>query len=166
MKILTNENMAFDLNQLPERIDDIRYCVLDYSDPQSIDYYWFPLVFLDIFSSPCADIRIGPYSIQMPLDWSIVIGDKHCGDLEVIRLIDLNDKDFDAFSINPIKGYMPDFFKIEIMNVFADVKWYFPRLKNGHLLALPLCGGENPPCVFFVKEASKIPEALDIRHMV
>jgi len=158
--------MAFDINQLPERIGDIRYCVLDYSDPQSIDYYWFPLVFLDIFSSPCADIRIGPYSIQMPLDWSIVIGDKHCGDLEVIRLIDLNDKDFDAFSINPIRGYMPDFLKIEIVNVFADVKWYFPKLKHGHLLALPLKSGENPPCVFFVKEASKIPESLDIRHLV
>jgi hypothetical protein len=151
---------------MPETIDDLRYCVLDYSDSQHPDYYWFPLVFLDIFHSPCADIRIGPYNIQMPLDWSIVVGDRHGGELEVMRLIDLNDKDFDAFAINPIRGYMPDFLRIEIVNVFSDVKWYFPRLKNGHLLALPLAAGHNPPCVFFVRETNKVPEVLDIRHLV
>ena len=102
----------------------------------------------------------------MPLDWSIVVGDKHLGDLEIMRLIDLNDKDFDAFSINPIKGFMPDFFNIEIVNVFADVKWYFPRLKNGHILAMPLTSGDNPMCVFFVKEVGKLPDQLDIRQLV
>lgn len=166
MRVLTNENKAFDLNQLPEKVDDLRYCVLDYSDSTAIDYYWYPLIFLDIFSSPCADIKIGPYNIQMPLDWSIVVGDKHLGDLEIMRLIDLNDKDFDAFAINPIKGFMPDFFNIEIVNVFADVKWYFPRLKNGHILALPLTNGDNPMCVFFVKEVGKLPDTLDIRQLV
>jgi len=166
LRILTTDNQSFDLNQLPEKVDDLRYCVLDYSDAHNIDYYWFPLIFLDIFSSPCADIRIGPYNIQMPLDWSIVVGDKHAGDLEIMRLVDLNDKDFDAFSINPIRGYMPDFFNIEILNVFSDVKWYFPRLKNGHILAFPLSTGSNPPCVFFVKETGKLPDQLDIRQLV
>jgi len=163
---LTTDNRAFDLHQLPEKIDDLRYCVLDYSDSHNVDYYWYPLIFLDIFSSPCADIRIGPYNIQMPLDWSIVVGDKHAGDLEIMKLVDLNDKDFDAFCLNPIRGYMPDFFKIEIMNVFSDVKWYFPRLKNGHILAFPLTQGENPVCVFFVKDIGKLPDQLDIRQLV
>jgi hypothetical protein len=166
LRILTTDNRAFDLHQLPEKIDDLRYCVLDYSDSHNVDYYWYPLIFLDIFSSPCADIRIGPYNIQMPLDWSIVVGDKHAGDLEIMKLVDLNDKDFDAFCLNPIRGYMPDFFKIEIMNVFSDVKWYFPRLKNGHILAFPLTQGENPVCVFFVKDIGKLPDQLDIRQLV
>ena len=61
---------------------------------------------------------------------------------------------------------MPDFFNIEIVNVFADVKWYFPRLKNGHILALPLTNGDNPMCVFFVKEVGKLPDTLDIRQLV
>jgi hypothetical protein len=166
LRILTTDNRAFDLHQLPEKIDDLRYCVLDYSDAHNVDYYWYPLIFLDIFSSPCADIRIGPYNIQMPLDWSIVVGDKHAGDLEIMKLVDLNDKDFDAFCLNPIRGYMPDFLNIEIMNVFSDVKWYFPRLKNGHILAFPLTQGENPMCVFFVKEIGKLPDQLDIRQLV
>ena len=158
--------MCFDLNQLPERVDDLRYCVIDYTDTAHVDYYWYPLIFLDIFSAPCADVRIGPYNIQMPLDWSVIVGDKSTGDLELMRLIDLNDKDFDVFAINPISGYMPEFHNIEIVNVFADVKWHFPRLKAGHILAMPLNMGTKPLCAFFVKEMIKNLDNLDIRHLV
>lgn len=147
-------------------MDDLRYCVLDYSDVHHPDYYWYPLIFLDIFSSPCADLKIGPYNVQMPLDWSVVIGDKHTGDLEIIRLIDLNDKGFDAFLFNPLQGYMPEFHKVEIVNVFSDVKWYFPRLKNSHLLTMPVQDGRAPLCLLTLKEAGKLPDSLDIRHLV
>ena len=75
------------------------------------------------------------------------------------------DKDFDVFCFNPIKGYMPRFMKLEILNTWPDVKWYFPKLKNGHLLAVPLEEGENPLCAFFVKETSKIPDMIDIRKI-
>lgn len=163
---MTSENRAYDLNQLPEKIDDLRYCVLDHSDSHNVDYYWPPLVFLDIFSSPCADIRIGSYNIQMPLDWSVVIGDKHGGDLEVMRLIDLNDKDFDVFAFNPITGYMPSFLRFEIVNVFADVRWCFPKLKNSHFLAVPLENQHKPLCAFFIREVGKNADILDIRDLV
>ena len=43
MKILTNENKPFSLNDLPEVIDDIRYCVLDCTDP--IMDCFIPLIF-------------------------------------------------------------------------------------------------------------------------
>ena len=33
MKILTVENKTYDINCVPDEIDDIRYCVLDASDP-------------------------------------------------------------------------------------------------------------------------------------
>jgi len=101
----------------------------------------------------------------MPLDWSVIIGDMHLGDLEVMPLVYLMDKDFDVFCFNPIKGYMPSFLRLEIINTWPDVKWYFPKLKNGHLLAVPLTEGENPLCAFFVKEIGKIPDNLDIRKI-
>jgi len=101
----------------------------------------------------------------MPLDWSVVIGDMHLGDLEVMPLIYLMDKDFDVFCFNPINGYMPSFLKLEIINTWPDVKWYFPKLKNGHMLAVPLTDEENPLCAFFVKDVGKIPDNLDIRKM-
>lgn len=165
MKILTNENVAYNLNQIPDVIDDVRYCVLDYSDQANVDYYFMPLIFLESFNSPCVDIKIGPHNIQMPLDWSVVIGDINLGDLEIMPLIYLNDKEFDVFAYNPISGYMPKYLKFEILNIWPDVKWYFPKLKNGHLLAVPLNEDPKPLCAYFLKDIGKIPESLDIRKL-
>lgn len=166
MRILTTDNSTFEMNNIPDEVDDIRYCVLDYSDQQNIDYLFIPLLFLESFNSPAVDLRLGKYRLQMPMDWSIVIGDKNSGDLEIISLKQLNDRPFDAFSINPINGYIPHFHDIEIMNVFPDVKWYFPKLKYGHLLAAPLSDDPSPLCCFFVKDTNKIPESLDITQLV
>jgi hypothetical protein len=140
--------------------------VLDYSNPHDIDYFWPPLVFLDTFSSPCADIRIGPHNVQMPLDWSLVVGDKHGGELEVMKLVDVMDKDFDAFVFNPISGYMPDFMTVEIINIFQDVRWCFPKLKTGHFLATPLESGDRPRCAYFIQEVGKSFDILDIRELI
>jgi hypothetical protein len=166
MQILTINNTPFNMNELPNEIDELHYCVLDYSDLQAIDYYFIPLIFLESFSSPAADLKIGPYRIQVPLDWSIIIGDKHQGDLEIIQLVHLNDRDFTAFAFNPIRGYMPSFFDIEIVNVFQDVKWFTPKLKFGNILAVPLAIGDNPLCVYIVKDIQKLPEVLDITKLV
>ena len=50
MKVLTLENEPLELDTLPEEIDDIRYSVLDYSDPNDVDYIFVPLVFLESFN--------------------------------------------------------------------------------------------------------------------
>ena len=68
MKILTNYNTTFNLNQIPDNAEDIRFGVLDYSDQANVDYYFIPLIFLESFNSPCVDLRIGNLNIQMPLD--------------------------------------------------------------------------------------------------
>lgn len=165
MRILTNEDAVYNLNSAPDVVDDIRYCVLDYSDQNNVDYYFVPLIFLESFNSPCVDLRIGNFNIQMPLDWSVIIGDINSGDLEVMPIIYLNDKDFDVFVYNPISGYMPKYLKFETVNIWPDVKWYFPKLKNGHLLAVPLSDGPKPLCAYFIKDLGKIPESLDIRKI-
>lgn len=166
MKILTVDNIPYNINQIPDKVDDIRYCVLDYSNQQDVDFFFLPLVFLENFNSPCIDIKIGPYNIQMPLDWSIIIGDVNLGELEVMPLIYLMDKDFDIFCFNPVNGFMPKFHKIEIINTWPDVKWYFPKLKNGHLLAVPLSNDPSPLCAYFVKETNKLPDSIDIRKLI
>ena len=165
MKVLTEHNKSFDLNQVPDAADDLRYCVLDYSDPKEADFYFYPMIFLESFSSACADMRIGPYNIQMPLDWHLIIGDMHTGELETMSIIDLNDKDFDAFIFNPIQGYMPRFLRFELVNVYSDVRWFFPKLKNNHFLAIPLHDGPEPPCAFFIKDLTKNSEQVDIRNL-
>lgn len=166
MRILTNQNKSYNINQIPEKVDDLSYCVLDYSNQAEVDYYFLPLIFLESFYSPCIDIKIGNYNIQMPLDWSVIIGDMNLGDLEIMPLVYLMDKDFDVFCLNPISGYMPKFQKLEIINTWPDIKWYFPKLKQGHLLAVPLSDEEKPLCCFFAKEINKLPDNLDIRKLV
>jgi hypothetical protein len=151
------------MNDLPNQVsDDLRYCVLDYSNQADVDFMFIPLIFLDVFPRPAADLRIGPYKIQMPLDWSIVISDKDFGFMEIIELKHLNDRDFSAFGLNPMKSYMPNFFEITIENIFPDVTWHMPRLKYGHILAVPLTDGPEPVCAYFVKDTNKLPESLDI----
>jgi hypothetical protein len=166
MRILTNENTAFDMNQLPDQIGDLRYCVLDYSNVNDVDFLWPPLIFLDQFPRPAADLQIGKYRIQMPLDWSIVICDKHLGNMEIIELKHLNDRDFEVFVLNPINGYMPQFLDITIQNIFPDVTWNMPKLKRGHILAVPLNDTNCAPCAFFVKDVNKLPDGLDISKVL
>lgn len=166
MRILTVENKPFSMNDVPDVVDDIRYCVLDYTDQKNVDYIFIPLMFLESFNKSAVDLRIGNHRIQMPSDWSVIIGDKHSGELEVLSLKQINDREFTVFVMNPISGFMPEFPDIEIVNVFPDVKWYFPKLKYGHILAVPLGTEPNAPCAFFLKDTNKIPEVLDITQMV
>src|SRR5258708_2677054 len=120
------ENTTFDMNSVPDQLEeDLRYCVLDYSNQQDIDWVFIPLIFLDCFPRPSADLQIGQYRIQLPLDWSVVIADKHFGNMEIIELKHLNERDFQVFAMNPCKGYMPSFLDISIENIFPDVTWYF-----------------------------------------
>lgn len=154
------------MNNIPDEIGDIRYCVLDYTDHSNVDYIFIPLLFMESFNSPAVDLRLGKHRIQIPIDWSIVIGDKNSGELEVVQLKQINDREFEAFSINPISGHMPYFLEMEIINIYPDVKWYFPKLKYGHLLSVPISDSDDPLCVFIVKDINKIPDILDITQMV
>lgn len=162
MKVLLPENHSFDMDVVPDQVDDLRYCVLDYSNQQDVDFFFIPLIFLDVFPRPAADLRIGKWRVQMPLDWSIVIADKDFGHMEILELKHLNDRPFEAFIFNPVNGYMPQFGEISIENVYPDVTWNMPKLKYGHILAVPLEDGDSPACAFFVKDVNRLPESLDI----
>lgn len=163
MRVLTNHNIAYELDNIPNCIeDDLRFCVLDYSNPNDVDFMFPPVVFLDQFTRPCADLVIGNYHVHVPLDWSIVIADKHMGNLEIIDIKHINDREFQAFCLNPISGYMPSFPELELADVFSDVSWNVPKLSNGQLLVVPLHIYAKPPCALFVKDTNKLPESLDI----
>lgn len=156
MKILTIDNVPFDLNTVPDEIDDMRYCVLDASDKDEIDFYFLPLIFLESFHAPAICLQIGNSTIQMPMDWSILICDDDYGGVEVIPLTSLNNRGFKALATNPLATKIPDCFDITITNIYQDVKWFFPKLKHGHMLAVPLENKEKPRCAYFVKEHNKI----------
>ena len=162
MQILTVENNCFSLNNLPKEItEDIRYSVLDNSDPKDPDYFFMPLIYLESFSSPAVVLQIGKHQIKMPLEWSMVVGSEDSGEIAILPLTSINDRGFDAFIFNPLTSFKPDWEPVDIINVYQDVKWYFPKLKQGQLLTMPLQEGHNPRCAYFIKEVSRQSENLD-----
>lgn len=168
MQILTLDNKSFNLNNLPEEVDDnMRFAVLDNSNPNEPDFFFIPLIFLESFNAPAVVLKIGEHEIQMPLDWSIVVGCRESGnDLEVIPLTSLTDRGFDSFIFNPLSNFKFNFGSVEIVNIYMDVKWYFPKMRNGQLLATPLCDGDNPPCAYFVKEISRQSEIIQYAKLM
>ena len=161
MRILLLDDLSYNLETLPEEIDDMRFAILDNSNPNNVDYYFIPLIFLESFNSPALVLKIGDKTIKMPVDWQILIGEKDHGDLETLPLTSLNDRGFSAFQFNPLSSFNPNFLPIVIIDIFSDVTWYAPRLRNGQFLAVPIEDGPKPRCIYFVKEISRNCEIVD-----
>ena len=168
MRILTLDNTSYNLNNLPEELEeDLRFSVLDNSDVENPDFFFIPLIFLESFSSPAVVMEILGNEVMMPVDWHLAVGDRNTGnDLEVLPLTSLNDRGFDAFLFNPLKSYQADYAEVKITNFYNDVKWYLPKLKNGQLLSSPITEGENPMCAFFVKDISRQLEMIDFGKLL
>ena len=168
MRILTLEDKCFSLTNLPDELDeDIRFSVLDNSDPKEPDFFFIPLIFLESFNAPAMVLEINGNEIMMPLDWSIAVGDTESGmDLEVLPLTSINNRGFEAFLFNPLSGYKFDFAEIKITNFYNDVKWYFPKVKNGQLLSVPITEGSKPQCAYFIKEISRQSETIDYGRLL
>jgi len=165
MRILTLENTAYNLETLPDEIDDLRFAILDNSNPQAVDYHYIPLIFLESFNAPALVLQVGKQKVKMPLDWQILIGEKDHGDLETLQLSSLNDRGFSAFQFNPLSSFSPTFLPIEIVDIYHDVTWYSPRLRNGQFLCVPIEDTPKPQCIYFVKEISRNCEIVDYNQV-
>lgn len=166
MRILTLDNQFYNLETLPEEIDDLRFAILDNSNPSNVDYHYIPLIFLESFNSPALVLKIGNQIVKMPVDWQILIGEQEHGDLETLPLTSINDRGFNAFIFNPLSSFMLDFAPIEIIDIYHDVTWYAPRLKNGQFLCVPIDDGPSPRCAYFVKEISRNCEIVDVSQVL
>ena len=168
MQILTLDNKLFSLNDLPDEVDEnTRFAVLDNSDPSDPDFFFMPLIFLESFNAPAMVLRIGDNEVAMPLDWSIAVGDSSsASDIEILPLTSLNDRGFDALIFNPLSSFRVEFKKIEIVNFYNDVKWYFPKMRNGQLLATPLSTESKPDCAYFVKDISRQSEIIQLHKIL
>ena len=149
MKILTTENTSYNLDKVPETADEVQYCVLDTNNPKNIDFFFVPLIFMETFNAPSMIMEVGKNTVQMPVDWSVLIVERELGICEMVPLTSLNDRGFEVLTINPLTHKMIQSKEVKIINVFQEVKWYFPKLKHGHIIAVPL--SDKPKftlCVF------------------
>ena len=161
-QILTLDNTCFPMTEVPDEVEDLRFAVLDNSNPDDPDYFFIPLIFLESFNSPALVLKIGEDTIKMPLDWCMLIGEPDHGDLEVLSLTSINDRGFKAFTFNPLSDYKPEFRDVEIVDVYQEVRWFFPKMKQGQMLAVPLNNKEKPKCAYFVKEVTRNNEIVDV----
>ena len=120
---------------------------------------------MESFTSPALVLRIGDKKIKMPLDWQVVIGEEEVGDLEALPLTSINDRDFNVFEFNSRTGFSASFLPIEILDVYNEVNWYAPKLKNGQYLAVPIDDGPKPRVVYFIKEVSRNCEVIEYYNL-
>lgn len=168
IEILSVENKSYSMNDIPEDYDDkLQFGIIDYTEEDNVDYQFIPLLFMETFNMTAIELLVDKtYKVRIPADWSVVIGDQFSGDLEIIEAKKMANRSFEAFVFNPISGFYPKFKSIEISNIYPDVRWYLPKLRNGHLLVSPIEKGENPDCIFIVKEINKLPDILDLGQLV
>ena len=168
MQILTLENKTFPLKDIPDELEDeIQFAVLDNSDPKDPDFFFVPMIFLESFSAPAMVMEINGKEIMMPVDWCMAVGCSDSGnDLEVLPLTSINDRGFEAFLFNPLSSFKFEFGDIKITNFYSDVKWYFPKVKNGQLLAVPIDDGPEAMCAYFIKDISRQSELIDYTNLL
>lgn len=166
MNILLPENRTFNTAQIPNAPSELYYCVFDYSNLDDTDYQFLPMVFVEDFAKASAELKIGDDIVQVPLSWSILIGEQAQGDMELMPIMQFHGRDFEAFAFNPINGFMAEYRPIEIINIYQEVRWCVPSMKPEHLLAVPTAMKKTPTCVFFSDSKSKFPDELDVRHMI
>jgi len=150
---------------LPEEINELSFTILDNSNSAEPDFKYIPLIFLESFTSPALVLQIGNRKIKMPMDWQVVIGEEEVGDLEALPLTSLNDRGFNVFSFNSLSSFSAEFLSIEVLDVFSNVNWYSPKLKNGQYLAVPIDDGIKPRCVYFIKDVSRNCEVIDYNNL-
>ena len=79
----------------------------------------------------------------------------------MLALTSINDRGFKVFEFNPLSSFRPSFPSIEIVDVYQEVTWYAPKLKNGQMLCVPVTEGDTPQCIYFVKDISRNCEIVD-----
>jgi Helicase conserved C-terminal domain len=83
MRILTLDNIHYDLDHLPEEVDDMRFAILDNSNPQEPDYHFIPLIFLESFNAPALVTRVNETGNTL-----VLVDRTECGRQLVARLGD------------------------------------------------------------------------------
>ena len=66
MQILTLENKTFVMNDLSEEVEELRFAVLDNSNPKEPRLLFYSLILLQSFNASALVLKIGKHTIRMP----------------------------------------------------------------------------------------------------
>ena len=137
MQILDENNQIKDTDRLSE---SCHYSVLRFKDPKEPDFYFDELTYVEEFPSCTIKLLIGENEVFVPFHWSIL-----CSDMEYIQTIpfaEFSGRNFHAFCMNPIDGFLPHYPQIRIVDIFKNTTWSCPPINDKDMLVVPI--GPNP----------------------
>lgn len=134
MNLLTLDNGNININCIDSTKEN-RFCVLDLD---MNDWFYNTPNSYQTFVSPSACLRINnKFFIEIPLHWHILVGDLNSGELEVVTIEEISMFDYDVFCVNPFHSFRPNFFKIEVVNIYTQhSKWFSPVHLPNELLSV------------------------------
>jgi hypothetical protein len=157
MLILTAENEIKNTDQITE---SVHYSVLSFKDFKCPDFFFRKIEFLEEFNSASITLYLGGFEIVMPLHWSVL-----CTDLENVQSLPLHEaagRDFFVFCLNPINGYMPEFFPLRAGMVLPNTTWMAPPVEDKDMLVVPLGAPARKPKKVVEAEAVKVANSNEV----
>lgn len=162
MRILTTEQKQLDLDTIDDEISPTQFTVVDFGSNINTDGETdiiFPkLIYLEQYIGAAVVCDIGKDEVILPLSWLIFIGDEYSAEIEAMPITELNAREFNVISTNPISGFRHYFPTIKIKRVVLDYNWVLPKIKNGQCLAVPI--NSKNECIYITNSNSKIPNGI------
>ena len=150
------------MNTVGDHIPNEMYCALDLSSIANSDYYFHDIMSTVNFSAMAAELQIGEFQTQVPMNWQILLGDEDTGMMEMATIEDLLSLKLPhAYVFNPISSMYPRFLPVKVNNIFTiNIRWQMPMMNKQNLLAIPLSFTEKPLCAFFADETDRINDLI------
>ena len=174
MKILTPDNTLYDLDQMPDMVDDVKFSVLDFSKGRrnidEPDFYFSSLIFMERFSTPAALLQIGEFELKVPLNWSIMITSNEFDEMCMVPINSIPKRNFTAFVYNPLKGGLPSALPVEIKTLYRNYEWHAPKVNPANLITMPISNTEKairgPHCVYIARETANVPKTFSLADIL
>lgn len=158
MLILDENNQIQDTDRISE---SCHYSVLRFRDTKNPDFYFEELTHVEEFSSHTMKIEVDGFPVFLPFHWSLL-----CSDYEYVQniaLYEFSGRSFQAFALNPIDGFVPNYPHIRIIEVFPNTTWSCPPIHDKDMLVIPIGArkqgfSKGPLCIMAT------PHKLDINR--
>lgn len=156
MLILDENNRVLDTHKIDK---SCRFSVLRLKDPKNPDFFFEKLDVIEEFTSHTMQVKVGQFDLYVPFHWSILCMDNEY--VQTMPLYEFNGRDFTAFCLNPIDGFMPYNLPVRLEDVYPPSTWSAPPINDKDLLCVPIgtpreAKHKGPLCVYLS------PHKLDI----
>ena len=142
MKVLTPDNIPFELNQPTNKLIDAKMCVFDTSNKEYKDFFFKKITNYVSYRYPTVDLKIfdekDSFVITLPLNWKIITTNNSDYICDLINVEDLLHYEHTIPVFNPLHIGFPRLMNVKIININPImIEHFVPRLPKKNLLVMP-----------------------------